>query len=116
MKHKILMIINDTTDLKAVQGLSAKQDLTIVLNVESAIEQIYRMDFDAVLYEAGLAENEEKKLLKILSLQVDVPVILRKESWTPWESGLDEIIKSIPLKINFIDDGFKNAGLNICLN
>lgn len=116
MKRKILIIVNDVADLEQVQILSTKEELSVVQDVESAIEQLYRMDFDGILYEAGLEESQEKKLLKILSLQEEPPVIVRKESWSNWESSLDELIKSIPLKIRFIDDGFKNAGLNICLN
>ena len=116
MKHRILILVNDNESLNLVQEIFSKNDINIVTDVESAIEQLYKMQFDGVLYAPGLEETEEKKLLKILSLQEEPPIILRKEAWVSWETGLTDLIKSIPPKINFIDDGFKNAGFNICLN
>lgn len=116
MKRKVLIIVNDSGDLKQVQNLTTHAELNIVPDVESAIEQLYKMDFDGILYEAGLEESAEKKLLKIISLGEEPAVILRKESWTSWADSLEELIKSIPLKIHFIDDGFKSAAFNICLN
>ena len=116
MKHRILVIVNNTEGLNLAADLISKNEISIVANVESAIEQLYKMQFDALLYTDSLDATEEKKLLKILSLQEEPPVTLKKEAWVSIETSLQDLIKSIPLKINFIDDGFKNAGLNICLN
>jgi|GEM_PF-2963047 len=116
MKRKILIILNDSSDLDKVNSITTTQELNIVLDVETAIEQLYKMEFDGILYQAGLEQSEEKKLLKILSLEDEPPVIHKKEAWTDWDISVEELIKSIPLKIHFVDDGFRNAALNICLN
>lgn len=116
MKRKILIILNDPRDQEQLQNSPSKAELNIVNNIETAIEQLYKMDFDGVLFESGLEQSQEKKLLKIISLEQEPPFILKKESWHNWESSLEQLIKSIPLKVHFIDDGFKNAGFNICLN
>ena len=116
MKHRILVIVNNTENLKLAADLISKNEISIVTDVEAAIEQLYKMQFDALLYSDSLEATEEKKLLKILSLQEEPPVTHKKDAWVSLETSLQDLIKSIPSHINFIDDGFKNAGLNICLN
>ena len=116
MKRNILIILNDAKAVDQVKNLHSTNDLNVMIGVEAAIEQLYKMNFDGVIYEAGMDVSEEKKLLKILSLEDETPVIYKKESSDSWETSLQELVSSLPYKIHFIDDGFKNAGLNICLN
>ena len=116
MKRSILIIVNDSTDLALVQHLSTKEEIVSVLGVEAGIEQLYQLPFDGIIYEPTDDSREEKKLRKLLSLEPEAPVLLKKEPHSSWEECLTEIIKSIPLNIVLFDGIAKEEMYNICLN
>jgi hypothetical protein len=88
----------------------------VVTGVENAIEQLYQLPYDAVLYEGFSSTMEERKLLKIISLEQTPPVCQKKQTALTWAESVDQLIRSIPPSVQIMDGTFENDIFRICLN
>jgi len=116
MKHSILVIVDSQLSLDQADALESPHIIDVVVGVENAIEQLYQLPYDAILYEGFTDSVEEKKLLKIISLEQTPPTCLKKDPASTWEQSLQQLIRSIPPSVQIIDGTFENDLFNICLN
>lgn len=119
MKYQLLLLVREPdAEMKITQHPDVQ--LTIVSDVETALEKLHHVDFDAILYTDFLPLMDENKLQKISELIQEGIMLARKESFESWDfciGKVQEALKDLRMrKILITDDALKNAHFNICLN
>ena len=86
---------------------------------EEAIEKFHHQNFDVALFINGSADEEEKKLRKIFTIQNPDIIIIRHDGsdssllTIEIAEALDKKRKDRKPSFSFVEDALKNAGLNI---
>lgn len=121
-KTEILVTGRNEEMLQRVVGLINNNDEWIASKAasdEEAIEKFHQRNFDVVLFTNGIADEEEKKLRKVFTIQnPDIIIITHDGSdsnllITEIAEALDIQRKNKKPSFSFVDDALKNAGLNI---
>lgn len=119
MKCQLLLLVREP-DTKLKFTHHPDISLTVVSDVETALEKLHQMEFDAILYSDFLPLMDENKLQKISELIQEGIMLARKESFESWDFCIEKVqtaLKELRMrKILITDDALKNAHFNICLN
>lgn len=119
MKYQLLLLVAEP-DAALMNLQHPNVSLTIVSDVETALEKLHLMDFDAIMYTDFLPLMQENKLQKISELIQEGIMLARKESYESWDFCIEKVqdaLKDLRMrKIRITDDALKNAHFNICLN
>ena len=118
MNHSILVIVNSEERLQQVKAVAdpSPHTIDVVVGVENAIAQLYQFPYEGILYEDFTDSVEERKLLKIISLEQTPPSWLKKEPAMTWEECLEQLLRNMAPSIRILDGAFENDIYNICLN